>query len=874
MSVKRLFKIQTITFILSFLALCNFATAQGTIKGYIFDKVTRAPLIGAIVIVPGTQIGATADTSGYFIFTPTGKADSLQISFIGYNTITVKARPSLTIFLEPSANSLQAVVITALGNKTTLLRAPEPVTIVTHDMLVQQASSNVIDAIALQPGINQITTGPGISKPEINGLGFNRVLTLFDGERQEDFQWGDEHGILIDPYAVYNAEIIRGPASLQYGANAVAGVLSFKSEPLPQSGTIQGSVLTEYQTNNGMIGTSFDVAGNNNGFVWGIRASNEEAHCYSDPKDGYVWGTAYNQDNIRAVVGFEKSWGYSHLSFSTLHRQAEIADGNRDSATGKFEFDNPQSNGYGSPQYYSNSNAPSPALVGTLIPGTGQVFPTRANFFSYNPDISVYQVLDHDMVWWQNSINLNKGTIGADIGYTQSHRQEIDSGSIAAENMTVHDIPYSFKYQISGDSSGLKFTGGVNGIYEFENNAAEPPAPYIGDFEIPNYTDFDIGGYGILEKDYKNLTLSGGLRYDYRGIAGQSMYLSNINTPGQAVVPERTPGATQQFPGFDRSYTGLSGSIGGTYLLPEYNYVKLNIAKSYRAPSISELTSNELDPANIYRQGNPNLKAESGYEADVAYGNNGRDINFEVDGFANYIANFIFDNRISNYNGTGDSVHDNAPVYKYQAFDAIIGGVTAYFNIHPAGSKWFELDNGFTYTYSYFLHQGSSDSTLHVPWTPAPRLTSQVKFKLNDRHKSILRKTYFAFGLAKYWAQNDIYSALYNELPSVPYTLYNAGIGANFINRKTGGTICSFYVNCTNLTNLAYIDHTSRMQYFWEYNGTSQYSALPPANYGKGSAVVTIPSEGIYNMGRNIGFKLLFPIGGHKTSDTEMKGIE
>ena len=86
-----------------------------------------------------------------------------------------------------------------------------------------------------QPGIDQVTTGPGVSKPEINGLGYNRVLVLFDGERQEDFQWGDEHGILIDPYAVYSAEVIRGPASLQYGANAVAGVVSFKSEPLPET---------------------------------------------------------------------------------------------------------------------------------------------------------------------------------------------------------------------------------------------------------------------------------------------------------------------------------------------------------------------------------------------------------------------------------------------------------------------------------------------------------------------------------------------------------------------------------------------------------------------------------------------------------------
>ncbi len=191
------------------------------------------------------------------------------------------------------------------------------------------------------------------------------------------------------------------------------------------------------------------------------------------------------------MIGLNKKWGYTRLSVSTLHRQIEIPDGNRDSATGQFEFDVPL--------------GASISQMGKYIPGTGQVYPTKANFLSYNPDISGYQVLDHDEVWWQNSINVGKGRIGADIGYTQSVRQEIDTGTVAEENMTVHDIPYSFKYQVAGDNSGLKLTTGINGMYEFENNCPEPPAPYIGYFEIPNYTDFDIGGYAILEKDLKIL---------------------------------------------------------------------------------------------------------------------------------------------------------------------------------------------------------------------------------------------------------------------------------------------------------------------------------------------------------------------------------
>jgi iron complex outermembrane receptor protein len=118
-----------------------------------------------------------------------------------------------------------------------------------------------------------------------------------------------------------------------------------------------------------------------------------------------------------------------------------------------------------------------------------------------------------------------------------------------------------------------------------------------------------------------------------------------------------------------------------------------------------------------------------------------------------------------------------------------------------------------------------------------------------------MQGTYIEFGLDKYWAQNNIYSAVYTELPSQAYTLYNAGVGTNFVNPKTGRVICSLYINCTNLTNIAYIDHLSHTQYFLAYNATP--------------VIVTQPSQGIYNMGRNVGFKLLFPIGGHKISEAE-----
>jgi len=835
----------------------DFINAQ-SLSGLVTDSATSQPIPGAVVYFPQLKIGSTTDTKGNYKISdiPVGTYQ-VQVEMLGYATvskqITIKRDFHLDFSLGISTSSTEEVVITAFGNVTSTKRSPIPVTIVSHEMLSQGSATNVVDAIALQPGLSEITTGPGISKPEINGLGYNRVLTLMDGERQEDFQWGDEHGILIDPYAVYDAEIIRGAASLQYGANAMAGVVNFKSQPFAESGSIQGSVTGEYQTNNGMIGTSLNIGGNKNGFIWDLRASQEAAHCYQDPKDGYVWGTASTQTNARGVIGLNKDWGYTRLTVSTLHHQIEIPDGNRDSTTGQFEFNVPQGNA----QYYQSG-----PLKGQLIPGTGQIFPNKTNYLSYNPSIAGYQVLDHNEIWWQNSINAGNGKIGTDVGYSQSIRHEIDSANVGTLNMTVNDIPYSLKYQVTGENSGLKLTSGLNGMYEFLKNGAEPPSPFIGDFEIPDYHLFDAGAYSLLNKDFQNLSLSGGLRYDFRTITGNPMYLAYYGSPKQEIVNKVTSNVGSiftQFNPFTKSYNGFSGSIGASYQLPANNFVKLNLARTFRAPAINELTSNQLDPANMYKLGDINLKPEQGYEVDLAYGNNGKDLNFELDGFYNYINNFIFADRI-------DSSALGAPIFKYQANTAIITGVSAYLNIHPFKWNWLELDNGFTYIYSLMPHQ--TDSTQHVPFTPAPRLTSELKWKLKDRENTILKHNYVEFGIAQYWAQKDIYSALYNELPSTAYALFNAGIGTNFINKRSGKTICSFYCNINNLFNIAYIDHTSREQYFWSYNGS--YAGL--TNYGATPAVVTRSGEGIYNMGRNIGFKLIFPIGSHKVSEDEIKG--
>jgi iron complex outermembrane recepter protein len=808
-----------------------FGVAYGnaqSLSGRLVDSASGKPLEGASVYFPQLKIGAVTDADGNYQIgsLPKGIYD-IEVHAAGHAAIIQPVKISgdeqLNFATIPSYSSLNQVVVTSLFNVTNIQRSPVPVSIVSHNTMLENSSNTAIDAVASQPGISETTEGVGTTKPQINGLGFDRVLVLTDGLPQEDFQWGDDHGILIDPYAVYDAEIIRGPASLQYGASAEAGVINFKTAPFAPNGSTEGSWLSEYHTNNGYIGNSFHIGGNHNGFVYDLRASGEIAHSYRNPKDGYVWGSAWNQGNARATFGINKSWGYSRLTLSALYRRIQVPDGNRDSATGRFLFDSPL--------------------------GNGKIFPTISNFHSYDAAIAGDKILEEYQAWWQNHFNAGNGNIGIDIGLTSSVHYDIDSGTVGSNNMVVYDIPYSLKYQVTNAATGLKLTTGVNGIYEFEHNLPAPPPPYEPDYEIPNYRNFEVGGFAIVEKNIKALTVSGGLRYDITHFIGDGMWLDDDGN----IVPEGTPGSTIQFMPFNNTYTGWSGSAGVSYQLPHNNYVKLNISKSFRAPAINELTSNGLNiGSNAFQLGNINLKPEKGYQVDLAYGYNGNNVSFEINGFYNHINDFIFADRT-------DSVSQGYPVYEFVSSNtAILTGASGYLNIHPSSLPWFEMTNAFSYIYTFLPR--STDSTKHIPWTPAPRLNTEFKFRLHDRVNSLLSGLYFKVGFSNYWAQKNIYSALYTELPSSSYILFNGGLGTDIVNRKTGNVFCSFYMNCTNLTNVAYADHLNLAQYFYFQNGNQ--------------VTVTNPKQGIYNMGRDITFKIVVPFGAGNGHETEVHGID
>ena len=650
---------------------------------------------------------------------------------------------------------LNELVVTGVTGDTKLKNSTAPISIISNKDLRQTTSTNIIDAIAHQPGMAQITTGGGISKPIIRGLGYNRIIVMNEGVRQEGQQWGDEHGIEIDPQIVNSVEILKGPASLMYGSDAMAGVVILHSAPTLPEGKMRANVSTEYQTNNGLFDYSLNFAGNQKGFVWDARFSDKMAHAYKNKVDGYVPGSQFKERAGRLMLGLNKRWGHTHLTWTAFHQTPSIVEGERDETTGEL---------------VCNSD----------------------NVKTYSKALP-FQEIKHYQAVLDNSFNLPKGWLKAIIGYQQNRRQEFEESEDEYELFfKLHTVTYDVRY-LSQEFSGWKVAGGVNGMWQQSQNLGEESL-------IPEYKLFDIGGYATLSKSLGKWTLNGGLRFDNRHLNFHS-----------------------------RDFSGLSGSIGAVCNISEHFNLRLNMARGFRAPNMSELGSDGVHEGTLrYELGNPDLKPEYSWQADLGLDFTSQYISAQVALFANRIENYIFAKRIDLV------MEEGLRTYEYTQGDARLLGFEAGIDFHPIHCIHFE--NTFSFVDAQQLHQ--PEETKYLPMTPAPRWTSELKYELTHHSHFVLNNAYAALGLECNLAQNHYYKADDTETRTPSYTLLSLSIGSDLnIHKKK---VAEISVTAENLLNRAYQNHLSRLKYTDVNNVTGQ--------------------QGVFNMGRNIVFKLLIPI--------------
>lgn len=453
----------------------SFSGFNGSLSGRILDSASGAGLAGASVYIADLKLGALADATGNYKFAnlPTGTY-LVEAHAIGHSTqiknITVSMGAVLDFNLGLQYTEESPVVVTGLSKATQIKRSPIPIVTMSHAAIVGNLSTNIIDAITRLPGVTELTTGPNVSKPFIRGLGYNRILTLYDGVRQEGQQWGDEHGIEVDQYGVDRAEVIKGPASLSYGSDALAGVVNLIPTPPAAEGKIQGDVLAEFQSNNGLFGGSGMLEGTKNGFEWMGRLSHKEASNYSNPVDGRVYNTAFDENDATVSLGLHRAFGYSHLNMSLFDDLQEIPDGSRDSATRQFT------------KQITDSDTFRPIV-------------TNAELHSYAMT-PLHQHVQLYHIYSTNNFVMGSGRLTVNLGFERSVRREYShpqQPTIPGLFLQLNSYVYDLKYYLP-TVNGWELTTGINGMYQ-QNTSTNGT-----EFIIPSFHQFDIGPFAMLKK--------------------------------------------------------------------------------------------------------------------------------------------------------------------------------------------------------------------------------------------------------------------------------------------------------------------------------------------------------------------------------------
>lgn len=460
---------------LFFIGLPLFLNAQNKLSGIIKNSLNE-PVIGAEIYIKEPLKGTYSNENGYFEINnlPT-KIITLTISSIGYETqikeINInKEENTLNIVLNELIFKMDEIIISTPFNKL----QSQNVIKVEHEniaSLEQKGASTLIEGMATIPGISQISTGTSIGKPVIRGLSGNRVLVYSQGVRLENQQFGDEHGLGLNDAGIESVEVIKGPASLLYGSDAIGGVLYFNPESFADENSFKADFNQKFIANT--LGSSSSLGLKTSLEKWKFlaRGSFNTHSDYKIPGGERVTNSRYNETDFKTGIS------YYHDNFSSILR---------------YNFNK----------------------LNIGIPEEGIEFQTD----SKNLNFPKQQVFNH--LWSLNSILYFKHSkLDVDLGYILNNRSEFEDSDLANLQMKLKTYSYNIKYHLPTIGK-LETILGAQGMHQKNENFGE-------EYLIPNAVTNDFGIFGTSNYEWKSNVLQAGIRFDYREIVTDSHGISN-----------------------------------------------------------------------------------------------------------------------------------------------------------------------------------------------------------------------------------------------------------------------------------------------------------------------------------------------------------
>lgn len=596
---------------------------NSTISGLITSGAQPVPF--ASIYFENTAIGTTSNEDGSYLIKniPSGK-HNLVVSSVGYynfnKEIVIAKYTALNLDFSLLEASSELDKILIIDTQTGLTRrTPYNVSTISMDKVQFRGNPNGMMGVLREvPGVYGAEFGQGIVKPFIRGLGFSRVVTIYQGNKLENHQWGADHGLGINDLGVQRVDIIKGPASVLYGSGALGGVLLSKdNDAYLKSNKLTGNFGTTFNSvSNGLRLTASLAKTFKDDFFFASDWAYENHADYKNGNNRIIGNSRFNTRTVRLHTGIKKTNFQNKISFTYNQQNLGIIS--------EDEMDNSQS--LATSRHEREMQLPFQLVEDYL--------------FSYNQTTST-----------------NNSETSLHLSHHQNNRQEIET-EIDLVDLGLQQNHTFYNGRISLSKGEIKHSLGIQGSF-LSNKNMEMAQKFL----IPDATIFENGLYYLGSLALENYFIQGALRYDYRSVTADA---SSKNLVADGFILPGDPESRK----LTRAFSGYTASLGATRTFNDKNTLKLNFSTGFRAPELAELFSNGSHPGtNRFEMGNDKFGREQSLQADLnyIYRNNGFLASISI--FGSHINNYIF------FTGTGEiREQDNLEIWTYQQTNAIFKG--------------------------------------------------------------------------------------------------------------------------------------------------------------------------------------------------------
>jgi len=473
-------------FILFLIGLSLVAHSQNKLSGKITNSQNE-PLLGVTVYIGELQKGTSTNENGdYELLNLPNNAIKITVAFIGFKTqvktIALSAKETILNFtLEEAVFKMDEVIVSTVFNKL----QSQNVMKVEHESiktLQRKGTSTLIEGLTTIPGVSQVSTGTSIGKPVIRGLSGSRVLVYSQGVRLENQQFGDEHGLGLNDSGIESVEVIKGPASLLYGSDALGGVLYFIPEKFAEANTFVANIDQKLFSNTLGSNTSVGLKTSSENWKFLARGSYNTHSDYKISEGERVTNTRYNETDFKTGIG------YSDSKISSVFR------------------------------YNYNK-------LDLGIPEDGVAEQTKSKETEY-PKQGVF----NHLLSFNNIFFLKNSKLEVDFGYISNERSEFEDSNIAVLQMNLNTFNYDAKYHLPKFGK-LETIIGFQGMNQRNKNSGE-------EYLIPDAVTNDVGFFGTGNYEWKSNVILAGLRFDNRAISTEAY--GNIGEEGSFVAIDKS----------------------------------------------------------------------------------------------------------------------------------------------------------------------------------------------------------------------------------------------------------------------------------------------------------------------------------------------